>query len=103
VPGHEQNFRAAAKLLAEHGHRPLVPHDVPACRDENCEGTYRETPGGWEYDHDWKCYLRYDLRELLTCDGVALLDGWRASTGAQLERNVAQEAGIDVRELEEWL
>jgi hypothetical protein len=40
--------------------------------------------------------LRTDLREMLTCDTVALLNGWERSVGAHLETHVAHRVGIDI-------
>jgi hypothetical protein len=30
---------------------------------------------------DWLTAMRADIRELVTCDGIALLPGWRAAWG----------------------
>ncbi len=42
----------------------------------------------------WAECMRVDLRELLTCDAIALLPGWRQSTGATLEHHVATALGM---------
>lgn len=44
----------------------------------------------------WEAYLREDLRDMLTCDTIALLPGWEASKGAHLELHVAHRVGITV-------
>lgn len=54
---------------------------------------------GWE----WVDYLRYDLRELLDCDAVALLPGWERSRGASLEKYVAEQLGYPVDPVDTWL
>lgn len=46
-------------------------------------------------DASWTDYLRADLRELLTCNTVALLPGWHASKGAHLEIQIAHR--LDMR------
>lgn len=42
--------------------------------------------------------LRNDLKALLDCDTIAMLDGWMDSNGAHLEMNVAHRVGIKVVE-----
>jgi len=49
-----------------------------------------------EGETDWHTCLKTDLRELLTCDAVALLPGWLDSKGAHLEVHVAHRVGISV-------
>lgn len=46
----------------------------------------------------WHQCLRNDLRALLTCDTLALLDGWMISQGAHLELNVAHRVGMRIVE-----
>lgn len=40
-------------------------------------------------------YLRDDLKMLLDCDGIYMLDGWQDSKGAKIEHMVALACGID--------
>lgn len=44
----------------------------------------------------WHECMRRDLAELLTCDALALLDGWQQSSGAHLEMHVAHRVGIEI-------
>lgn len=37
----------------------------------------------------WEDCMRADIRELVTCDAIALLPGWQASRGAKLEFKIA--------------
>lgn len=53
--------------------------------------------------HSWECYMKADLRELLTCDGVALLRGWEMSPGARIEFITATSVGIETRPVDEWV
>ena len=44
----------------------------------------------------WHACLRADLKALLDCDGIVLLDGWERSAGAHLEMHVAHRVGIEI-------
>jgi len=46
----------------------------------------------------WHQCLRNDLQALLTCDTLALLDGWMVSQGAHLELHVAHRVGMRIVE-----
>ena len=52
----------------------------------------------------WQTCMRVDIRELVTCDAVALLPKWHESRGARLEHQIACELGMlrinaaDIRE-----
>ena len=47
----------------------------------------------------WELCLRADLRELCTCDAIALMPGWEGSKGANLELHVAHRLGMEVMHL----
>lgn len=40
-------------------------------------------------------YLRDDLKILLDCDGIYMIDGWQDSKGARVEHMAALACGID--------
>ena len=42
----------------------------------------------------WVEFLKRDLRELITCDAIFLLEGWEKSRGATLEAFVAYTLGL---------
>jgi hypothetical protein len=44
----------------------------------------------------WAACLKRDIRELITCDGVATLSNWRKSRGANLEVHIATQLGLVV-------
>ena len=46
--------------------------------------------------YEWSEYMRDGIHLLVDCDGVALLDGWERSTGAQLEVRIAHALGMRV-------
>jgi hypothetical protein len=45
---------------------------------------------------DWLSCMRADIRELVTCDGIALLPGWEQSKGATVEHTLARGLGLRV-------
>ena len=47
-------------------------------------------------DTGWHECMRNDLKALLDCDALALLDGWQRSTGAHLEIHVAHRVGMEI-------
>ena len=79
-------FDFAAKKLEEAGYEVVNPALISA----GLEGTHY-------VDH-----LREDLRAMLDCDAVALLEGWWESGGARNEVNVAGLLKMPVRTVEEW-
>jgi hypothetical protein len=44
----------------------------------------------------WEQCLRTDIRELCSCDAIALMPGWERSKGANLELHIAHRVGMDV-------
>lgn len=83
-------FRAAQVELEASGFAVLNPVDS---EQHNTTGM----PQRW----DW--YMRHALRMVLEADGIALLDDWTSSRGAQLEYRVATDLGIPRRPLRAWL
>lgn len=45
---------------------------------------------------EWSACMRADIAQLVTCDAVALLPGWRDSRGATLERDIAHRLGMHI-------
>lgn len=50
---------------------------------------------------DWPACMRADLRALLGCDAICLIDGWETSAGAHLELHVAHRVGLEVLQARE--
>ncbi len=75
-------FDEAEALLKKQGYRVVNPAKVKPI-------------GGTE----WENYMRGDIRELCSCDTIALLPGWQDSKGAQLEVHVAHRLGIKIMAL----
>lgn len=49
-----------------------------------------------EHQKSWEDCLRADLRDMLTCDVLALLPAWQTSKGAHLEVHVAHRVGMTI-------
>lgn len=48
-----------------------------------------------EWGFDRADFLRLDIQVLLLCDKIYMLNGWKASKGALLEKHIAEELGIE--------
>lgn len=96
-------FNVAEARLRMVGYDVTDPFTVaPACTSDPC--LYgRPEPGAQDSVHAWACFLRADLIALLRCDGVATLDGWEQSRGANLEVHTARSVGMMVAPLDDWL
>lgn len=77
-------FEEAERALYEAGFWPSLPH--------------RAVPK----DADWEDAMGLSVTLMLGCDGVALLPDWRESPGARIEARIAEDAGMPVREVDEW-
>jgi hypothetical protein len=51
----------------------------------------------------WFDYMKKCLRSVLESDGIATLDNWECSRGAQLEVYIAHQLHIPVMPVEVWL
>ncbi|MGU7784904.1 DUF4406 domain-containing protein [Burkholderia sp. PU8-34] len=45
---------------------------------------------------DWLACMRADIKQLVDCDGIALLPGWEQSRGANVEHTLARGLGLRV-------
>ena len=57
-----------------------------------------ENDGGGA-DKSWDFYIRLALKQLLECDEILMLPGWRNSRGARLEWTVATALDMRITEL----
>lgn len=79
-------FKEAAHALRLAGYIVVDPSEVTA-------------PGR----HHYTDLLKEDIRNLMECHGVALLDNWWESSGARCEVQVAGVVRLPVRTVAEWL
>ena len=90
MTGYEEHnfpaFKAAERFLRQYGYEVVSPREL-----EILETGPRKS---WEY------YLRRDLKELLTCNHIAVLPGWERSRGASLEVYVGWRLGFEIIEAE---
>lgn len=73
-------FETAERLLAEAGHEPVNP--------------YKEVP--YEEGKQWHEYMGDDVKLLLQCEAIYMLDDWINSRGAVLEHCIAQCEGFKI-------
>ena len=77
-------FEEAKEKLWDAGYDVLIPHDVipPDASHEDA--------------------MRLSIKTMLGCDGVAMLTDWYESTGATLEKRVAEVCGIETHYVRAW-
>jgi len=46
--------------------------------------------------HTWQHYMKEDIRVLIDCEAIFMLDNWTDSRGAQLEHHIAKELGLKI-------
>ena len=83
-------FDAARDYLVELGHDVVIPADL-----DSAAGFVTERDGRVELTPAFsiQAALRQDLATICTCDAVAFLPGWEASSGSLVERRVAVDVG----------
>jgi hypothetical protein len=86
MTGYEEHnfpaFTVSAQWLRQHGYEVVNPAELEALET----GPRRE----------WAYYLKRDIRELLTCDSVAVMHGWENSPGATLEVYIGWRLGFAI-------
>lgn len=75
-------FHAASAALRDQGYEVTSPAEQD------------ETSGLIPGTSRWEDFVKWDLHVMLTCDAIALMEGWRRSRGARLEHFVAMEIGM---------
>lgn len=88
--GHEEDaderFGDAQEKLTRFGYNVINPM-------ESCKGMDQS---------DWGACMRTTIALLLTCTGVALLDGWESSRGANVEVDLARALDLPVAPVSAW-
>jgi len=54
-------------------------------------------------DIPWEEAMKYDIGEMIRCDGVALLSNWLDSKGSAIEARLAKDLGMIVKTVPGWL
>lgn len=82
-------FYNAETSVKAKGHTPVNPHRI---------GEQLKRRGELPDDlrEQYNAYLRADIAELMTCDTIHMLTGWRDSFGANAEFATARLCGIPV-------
>jgi hypothetical protein len=81
IPDHNRTaFLAVATDLRSKGYEVVSPPELDGTAD----------------DIGWEACLKRDLSEMLRCDSLVVLPGWRDSKGATLETEVAQRLGMPI-------
>ena len=51
-----------------------------------------------ETDLSWRGYMKRNIKALLECDEIVMLEGWENSKGAKLERLIAESLEFKIYE-----
>lgn len=78
-------FMAEAHRLRNLGYNIVNPAEI----------NVGERPEPLTFDY-WRHCMVCDIRELITCDGVALLPNWKKSPGATLEYTIARNLRLHI-------
>lgn len=91
-----KRFDEAAELLVERGYQVVNPADL----DRTLGLPQSDVGGPWDVTAELRAWcLKGDIRQLVDCDAIVLLDGWEDSQGANIELLVARAIGLDVLRL----
>lgn len=82
-PNYKEEFAAAEKLLKKHGFEVVNPTSLGEV-------------DGWT----WEDYMKKDIKLLVDCDAIYLIDGWEKSKGARLEAKLA--SWLDLKDVCYW-
>lgn len=78
----------------------IPDHNFPAFHEWaarlRAQGHEVVSPAELSEGKTWVECLRVDIRELCGCDAIALMPGWEASKGANLELHVAHRLELEV-------
>lgn len=84
-------FHAFASMLRNRGHEVVSPPEQD------------EISGLDPKVAKWEEFIRWDIRVLIDCEAIVLMDGWHKSRGARLEHHIADALGLKVLTIHESL
>ena len=77
-PGYLEHFEKGCNFVMAAGHDPVNP-----CELTDEELSYEE-------------YMKLDIKHLIECDAIYMLEGWERSVGARCEHMVAAMCGLEI-------
>lgn len=80
-------FNKYAALLRKKGHKVVNPPELDKYNPQRT----------------WEGCLGRDIVELMGCDKIALLPGWKKSRGANLEVHIGRKLKYQIRSVNYWL
>lgn len=93
-------FHAEAARLRALGYDVVNPAEINGGADE-LVACAQMTPA--ELKAHWRKCMRADIKQLVDCDGVALLPGWQKSKGARIEADLARNLGMSCEMADEYV
>ena len=76
----KQYFQTVEDELLKNGHTPINPWKVLP----------------FHPDHSWNDYMAEDIKVLMTCDAILMLENWTDSKGAKVEHALAEKLGLQM-------
>lgn len=80
-----QKFSQAVAQVSAYGYTPVNPLD-----------------NGLHDTAHWNEHIVVDIAMLLSCEAIYLLTDWNDSKGARIEKNIADEIGIEIMHQPEY-
>ena len=80
-PNAKAQFDKAKQTLLElnKGYEPISPMDLPH-----------------EHSKSWNAFMREDIKAMMDCKGIYLIEGWTTSKGARIEKELAQSLDFKI-------
>lgn len=100
VPNHIEIFDEEYKKLIRAHFEIINPIFIVKCYFKNCNGTQDSNA---VYHHTWECSLKYDIAELVFCEGIAMIPGWESSAGANLELDIIRRLNLPFNTVDGWV
>lgn len=97
--GNFDAFTRAQRKLEHDGYIVVNPHEIGKAIYDKWATIARPESNvdGQKYDNEmWAEFVKNDIRYLVTCDCVMLLDNWEQSRGCRVEIFIAQKLMIPI-------